>query len=307
MITRFLNRRDLMFMEAFKSSPIKKTLLLLVLIAGSAVAWCGRAEAQGLYPTKVFPAGKENSLSGAISLDHFDYKEKLDPPLKSEERGWVPGFHAELCRQGASPSLFVRAAFDFTRANTTYDGSTQDSLGNISPYLGTTQNTLLNASGVIGLTFLSLSNPPRVLTAYTGIGYRYWERTVAGTYQEHYAWRYAPVGLRADYRLSSEFSGAVDASARIMFGGTIDVFLSELSNGWSDLHLTLGNRPGFRVEAPLYYQHWIVTPWYEYSAIGQSNTERIYFQDGTPTRYEGYEPTSTTHQFGVNIGARITF
>jgi hypothetical protein len=26
----------------------------------------------------------------------------------------------------------------------------------------------------------------------------------AGSYHEHYAWRYAPVGLRADYRLSSE-------------------------------------------------------------------------------------------------------
>ena len=295
---------------------MNKTVTRWLMIAGVIASFYGKTEAQRPFTGSLFPSGKPHALEGGFSLYRFDYKEKLAPPAKSTERGWLPGIHVEVSRQGANPSLFARAAFDFTRANTTYDGSAQDLSGNISPYLGTTQNTLLNAAGDIGLTFLSLSNPPRVLTAYTGIGYRFWERGVAGTYREHYAWKYAPLGLRADYRLSNDLSGAVDASARIMSGGSIDVFFSDLPNGWRDLHLTLGNRLGFRAEAPMYFRHWVFAPWYEYSAIAQSNEEGIFYQDGTPVivyrngipyQLGAHEPSSTTHQFGLNVGARVAF
>ncbi len=297
---------------------MNKIVTRWLMIAGVIASFYGKTEAQRPFTGSLFPSGKPHALEGAFSLYRFDYKEGLVPPLKSTEGGWLPGLHLALSRQGTSPALFGRAAFDFTRANTTYDGSAQDSLGNVFPYLSTTENTFLNVSGSIGVTFTNLSNPPRALTAYTGIGYRFWERGLGGTggYREHYSWRYVPAGLRLDYRANREVSGAVDASVRFMFGGTIDVFLSDLPNGWRDLHLTLGNRPGFRVEAPMYFRYWVFAPWYEYSAIAQSNQERIYYQDGTPVivyrngipyQYVAHEPSSTTHQFGLNVGARVAF
>lgn len=277
------------------------------MVAGMMASCLGQAAAQAPFTGGLYPSGKQQALEGAISLYYFDYNEGLTSPLKSEEKGWMPSFHGSWTLRRKSPGLFARAGVDFTKANTTYDGSTQDSLGNVYPYLGTTQNTLLNAFGNIGFTFMNLSNPPRTLTAYTGIGYRLWHRGVAGSggYREFYSWKYVPVGLRMDYRANSELSGAVEASARIMFGGAIKVFFSDFDPSYSDFSMTLGNRPGLKVEAPVYYRMWSLTPWFEYSAIAQSDTVTI-LRDGAPWGY-AYEPSSTTHQFGLKVGVRAEF
>jgi hypothetical protein len=46
-----------------------------------------------------------------------------------------------------------------------------------------------------------------------------------------------------------------------------------------------------------------LTPWYEYSAIGQSNTDTLRFR-GEPIAV-GYEPSSVTRQYGLIVGARL--
>ena len=49
-------------------------------------------------------------------------------------------------------------------------------------------------------------------------------------------------------------------------------------------------------------QHWgiVLTPWYQYSAIGTSDT--VY-----SGHYMSYEPDSTNHQYGINVGVSYTF
>ena len=53
----------------------------------------------------------------------------------------------------------------------------------------------------------------------------------------------------------------------------------------------------------------IVNPWYEYSAIGQSNNYFFQAPDekGVITDYVGHEPTSRTRQYGSEFLMGIVF
>jgi hypothetical protein len=251
-------------------------------------------------------SGKPQYLEASFTPFHIVYREDVMPPLKSTESGWLPGFGLAYGYKGKNYGPYARLALDLTVANTNYDGS--DQLGN--PLLGTTRNVFVRGEGNLGLTLFSTLNPPRDFTAYTGLGYRFWERGLGGDtsgYREHYSWKYVPVGMRVGYRVNGKWSGAVDASARFMFGGSILVYLSDLDPGYNDPRMSLGNRPGWRVEAPVYYRFWSFTPWFEYSAIGRSNSEEVTY-NGRPLnpRIAVYEPSSTTYQIGLRVGARIS-
>jgi len=253
------------------------------------------------------PSGKPQYLEASFTPFHIDYREDVTPPLKSTESGWLPGFGLVYGYKGKNYGPYARLALDLTVANTNYDGS--DQVGN--PLLGTTRNVFVRGEGNLGLTLFSTLHPPRDFTAYTGLGYRFWERGLGGDtsgYREHYSGRYVPVGMRVGYRVNEKWSGAVDASARIMFGGSIMVYLSDLDPGFNDPQMSLGSRPGWRVEAPVYYQYWSFTPWFEYSAIGRSNSEEVTY-NGQPLnpRIAVYEPSSTTYQIGLRVGARVSF
>ena len=262
------------------------------------------------------PSGKPHSFEASFTPYHLAYREDVTPPLKSTESGWLPGFGLAYGYKGKNPrphgppAPYARLALGLTVANTHYDGS--DQLGN--PLLGTTRNVFVRGEGNLGLTLFSTLNPPRGpgdFTAYTGLGYRFWERGLGSDtsgYREHYSWKYVPVGMRVGYRVNEKWCGAVDVSARFMFGGTILVYLSDLYAGYNDPQMNLGNRPGWRVEAPLYYRFWSFTPWFEHSYIGRSNSEEVtYYGRPLNPRIAVYEPSSTTYQFGLAVGARVSF
>ena len=264
-----------------------------------------RGEAQ-VKPTPS-PSSKPKYLEASFTPYHIAYREDVTPPLKSTEGGWLPGFGLAYGYKGKNFGPYARLALDLTVAKTNYDGS--DQLGN--PLLGTTRNVFVRGEGNLGLTLFSSPNPSRDFTAYTGLGYRFWKRGLGGDtsgYREHYSWKYVPVGIRVGYRVNEKWSGAVDASARIMFGGSIMVYLSDLDPGYNDPRMSLGSRPGWRVEAPVYYRYWSFTPWFEYSAIGRSNSEEVtYYGRPLNPRIAVYEPSSTTYQIGLAVGARVFF
>jgi hypothetical protein len=185
-----------------------------------------------------------------LTFYHFGYQEDVPPPFKSTESGLLTGLGVTLVRLEKGPSLFARLAGVYTGTSTHYDGTTQSGY----PATGETKNKFLNAEGNVGLTFPAPSATS--LTVYAGLGYRYWERGLGGwePYRERYTWKYVPAGVRWDSPSKARWGWGVDFAARFMYGGKIRVYFSEIYATLNDLDLTLGNRPGWKLQAPVRYR-----------------------------------------------------
>ena len=269
-------------------------------------------------------AAAEDSYPKAKTLElnwmhyHYDYKEDITPPAKSKEIGWLDGLSLMFIYRGidvisSAPvtPFYERLLFESTSAPTTYDGSIYNSAtGETSPHKDTTYNTFLRIEGDLGYT-LRLSKPCD-FTPYSGLGWRSWNRDLGngdGAYRELYNWMYLPLGLRFNYRINNVLNAALDASYRLMFSGNMQVYFSELDSHFNDPIVILGNKPGYKIEAPLSFYFFTLTPWYEYSAIGKSNNaDWLYRYEGVNYKYaEIYEPASDTHQYGLNLGIQYKF
>jgi hypothetical protein len=154
------------------------------------------------------------------------------------------------------------------------------------------------------------------LIPYTGYSYHYWQRGETKSVspssiwtKEVYQWHNIPVGIKADYDINEKWNLAGSASANFMFYGKMTLFTSERYAGVPDFDFTLGNKIGFYAEMPVTYKftnNWsiVVTPWYEYSAFGQSETQ--YYTYGG-WLYWAYEPSSKTNWYGINLGVNFNF
>ena len=247
-----------------------------------------------------------HSLEASATYFHFDYKEDLVLPLKSTEEEWIPGVHIVYTYKAGEDTMpvYYRILVDYADGDTNYDGSTQGGI----PVNGTTSNSFFTGELNMGYIFRSYID----VTAYAGIGYRYWNRgdiCGPGSYSEEYFLGYLPVGVRVDYKLNDKLFGAVDVSAHYMYNGSINVLYSEYDPTFNDAESDLGNKMGWKVEAPVQYQfnpQWslVATPWYEFSQIGRG--DNFILTDGT-TDFVFYEPASETKQYGINLGFKIDF
>lgn len=270
-----------------------KSVKVLVIGVALIVALINISEAQ--KDTVLLKKEKVHSLEFSFLHYLFDYKEDVPFPLKSTEHGFMIGSRIDYFLRGRRPAIYVRLGGELTRDYTRYDGTYQSG----EPVKAWTRNVLVNFSGNIGYKFQKLWN----LTNYTGFGIRFWER--GGQYREHYQWFYLPLGIRSDYKLNKDLSGSFDISARIMFEGKIYVYMSDYDTRYNDFSMNLGNLPGAKLELPIYFKNWIFTPWYEYSAINPSDWAAVFY-NGVQIGW-GYEPASTTHQIGLNVGRREDF
>ncbi|MDD5066033.1 MAG: hypothetical protein PHF84_03195, partial [bacterium] len=144
---------------------------------------------------------------------------------------------------------------------------------------------------------------------YSGIGYRYWLRGLGSRedimpMSEEYSWYYVPVGIRIAWKVSRKIELSLDNTLKLMFKGNIKVNLSEGDPYYNDPSASLGSRTGWRIMPGVNFEvypklHLLIGPWYEYSAIQQSPVFAITYA-GKLWGY-GYEPSSRTHQFGLDI------
>ncbi len=247
-----------------------------------------------------------------LNATSFDYKEELDPPLKSTEKATFPTVYGKAKRW--IPELgksFVSFEGEFSGdVNSEFDGATLPS--NTSPSVPV-KNTNTLSFYRMELDFYGEVYPNSYL--YSGLGYRIWNRYLRGGsgYREIYSWAYLPLGILWEFPLFEKATWGIDVSYRIMFAGEIKVIFSENITNGDDTTLTLGNRPGYRIQAPFRYAleggyGVTVNPWYEYSEIGESNTKynaTVADQLGG----SGYiaEPSSKTTQYGLIVGVSKTF
>ena len=155
------------------------------------------------------------------------------------------------------------------------------------------------------------------LRPYVGYGYRNWSRGETtlrsnGIYslKERYYWHYLPAGLSAEYNVGDKFFIEPNVGMRWMFFGEMRAYFSEVDSGYNNPEFKLGNTVGWYADIPIRYkfsQYWsvVVKPWYEYSTIGKSDTVARTYHGIVDSYY--YEPDSTTHQYGVNVGFVLSY
>jgi hypothetical protein len=230
----------------------------------------------------------------------FDYKEDLENPLKSEEYGWLPGVYFDYTFKKKS-SIYGKIFLSYAAADITYDGSTW---GGTPLKYSDESAQMFKFEANIG--YAMPISKDFLIIPYLGYGYQWWERgkgifsETAIMYQEEYRWHYIPVGIKADYNITEKLNIAAAAAVNFMFYGEMNASFAFL--GGPDMDFTLGNRIGFYAEIPVTYQftNYIgisVTPWYEYSAFGQSDVNE----------YDFVEPPSKTNKYGVNLGILASF
>ena len=244
-----------------------------------------------------------NRFELAVSYFRYDYKEDFTPPLKSTETGWVP--QVRLGYSYMADDRFYFRAFGEASVgvdDTDYDGST---MGGV-PLKDTTRNDFARLELNAGYSFKG--NLPFSITPYAGVGYRYWKRDIG--YNEFYSWWYLPVGVRILCPVAERFSIGLNASVNFMFDGLMTI--SYKDDTFANTTVRLGNRPGYLVELPVSWRpraNWAftVTPWYEYSEIGESPWEPFNYADGTSTGLVVREPSSRTHMYGVRLSTEYLF
>jgi hypothetical protein len=249
-------------------------------------------------------AGKENG-GGNLGMEfdlgimyyHFDYKEDVPPPLKSEESGWLPGLYAGL-KIVAPRKVYLNTYVEYSSDEVDYDGTNQ--VG--TPVKGKSSATFLRFQFNIGYTVPVKSNI--LLSPYVGYGYRSWERGLKGAspLDETYIWHYFPVGLSSQFILNDKWSVNPGFEARFVYKGSMK---AEFNNpNYNQLDFTLGNKTGFKFEVPIKYnitETWAITgnPWYSISEIGESEFETLTYS-GVPISL-AQEPSSETNQLGFNL------
>jgi len=261
------------------------------------------------FPSMAGAAG--STLQWGLGYQHFDYKEDLPAPFKSTEKGWLPSIYASYEFKKKS-FLYGKVHTDFASANVTYDGTTQG--GTPVTFDDHNRQNLFKYEMQIGYAFALRDN--LLLIPYAGYGLRFWERgqskitSAYRSYVEDYFWNYIPVGVKVDYTVNEKWSVGGSLAAHFMFGGKMKAYVSEVQPVVNDQKFDLGNEIGYYIDVPVTFRitpRWsvVATPWYEYSAIGKSNTVNVTYNN-TLTGY-AYEPASRTHQYGIRLGAAFTF
>ena len=285
----------------------KSFLMILALVMGAA-----------LLASPAWAVGRQFVEVG-LGLSWYDYQEDLTPPHKSNETGRLPSAYISYTYQGVDNPIYAGLSFRYKSQNTDYDGSYQDG----TPAKSTTANTWWDFEFVAGYIIRNILDSPVRLIPYAGLGYRMWERedsdiNSTAPYKEEYTWWYLPLGVRLDVPLTNDFTVGLDASVRIAFAGQLQIDFTYDPTLQSD-DLSLGSRIGYKFQAPMNYQFTpafsvTLNPWYEFVRIGSSAWENVYRvavdSEGNAVREhvtDVKEPSSDTHEYGVDVGVRFWF
>lgn len=263
---------------------------------------------ESFEPRKVFA---NQAFEFGVMYHYFDYKEDLPAPLKSTEKGWLPGIYLGW-NYNKKNAVYTKVFLEFSYGDTKYDGTTQS--GTPIIYSDDNRQFLFRGEWDIGYNFALTKNIS--IKPYVGYGYRHWVRgetewrSIAWSIKERYYWNYLPAGLSAEFNMSDKFFLEPNVGIRWMFFGKMRAYFSEMMAGYNDPEFKLGNKLGWYAEIPIRYkfsQYWsvVVKPWYEYSEIGKSDYEDLTYYGLYEDTY--YEPASRTHQYGLNVGMVFSY
>ncbi|HBF38593.1 MAG TPA: hypothetical protein DDW50_14900 [Firmicutes bacterium] len=241
----------------------------------------------------------QKTIEFDISHFYYNYNEVDSGTSEDSEKGWLNGMNFTFKNQDQDTKEYWQLSFNHTKDDTKYDGSY---LETGTPCQSTTKDELTSIE-------LDYGFPIAENTYFLiGLGYHYWDRVLSEDQDEKYSWLYIPIGFRWEHSFNKQLDAAIEVTAKFMMAGQMTSTITD----YQDFTVDLGNKPGYKIDLPLTYHfnsNWAlaITPWYEYSSIGESNMVQWYYANGFPTGYEVYEPDSSTKQNGINIGIRWDF
>jgi len=270
----------------------------LIVLALILIIICPAGNLSAASPPTYHGKALNHTMSFGLSMYHFDYKEDVSPPLKSEVSGDLPGAYMEYTYDRLN-SIYYNLLAEYARYDLTYDGTTQGG----TPVSFDDPQEYRRFEGNIGYTLDTGRRSSLVL--YWGLGYRQWNRSeakdhgVATSYKEEYEWLYMPVGAKIIFELGDDWRVEPNFAFRVMLDGKMKAKMGKI--GGQDLEFELGNETGWYASVAVKYylsRHWGVelTPWMEKSKIGKSNMVGGY-----------YEPASDTTMYGINMGIVFSF
>ncbi len=271
------------------------------MIAGmKRLLWAGLLTATFLSSAE---ASTSKEITFGVNAFRFDYKEKLELPLKSTEEAMVyTGYLAARYPVERWGRSYWQIEADLSGStNSKFDGSTQAG----TPVTDTNHLSFFRGE----ISFYAQAS--ETVFVYSGWSYRYWNRFLSGGtgYREIYTWNHLPLGLLLEMPSAwAPLAWAIDASYRLMFAGQIKVIFSETVIAGEDTLLTLGNKPTLKLQVPVRYT-WngtpyrlSLTPWWETSEFGESE-----FKYNSTMAGSIQEPASKTYQWGLLVGWTTLF
>lgn len=236
------------------------------------------------------------------SFKSFDYKEDLPAPLKSTESAVVLAPYGQLKFFTSEDvrSYFLLNAELAVYAQSKYDGTNFSG----EPAAGNNTHHFFDTSADYYLQVVEN------FYLIGGLGYHYWDRFLSGGsgYREIYSWGYYNLGIAYRHAFSNRLEFAPEFMLRQMFMGNIYIIFSETVENGDNTSLPLGNKLGYFLKFPVHYQFaesvvkLAIKPFYAFSQIGSSEIK----YNSTPTANGRLgniqEPSSRTHEFGVQVG-----
>jgi len=231
-----------------------------------------------------------------VNLGGFSWKEfsdKGDEDLK--ESGMLFSFGA-IPRFAFTKDLrfYADADLQFYFASVGYEGYLQDEFGNTTPF--NTDTGYFGFDLVLSLGYSFPASKSFELTPIGGFGIEYWSRDIGqGKVQQGYVENYTVflfnVGARGAYIVNRyiQLSSSIFIKMPLTISESVD--LSSTGVGPSDISLSPGTNPLFRIQAGSSVYNFLAELYFETWTLSKSPEDRGFHQ-----------PESTRKGFGIRIG-----
>lgn len=264
-----------------------------------------------IFLSPVAQATEQDGLGLSVGADfqRFDYREYSDQgKLLDQEHGFLPGL--KLGISNTQDGWLVAGQLSYYAGSVAYTGQTNGGV----PITTTTEQRIGDVELLGGYQFRQSRLTP---TLYLGMANHTWRRDIQPTYTaygtpvrgllETYRWWQAFLGAKIPLYEAQSFNWGLDIRVTRIIAPEIEVDYSGL---YDNVHLSLGERWGFKLKAPLSFAvrdstTMVVEPYLEEYSLGRSSTAPLTRQGvviGTV-----FEPDSNSSNYGVSLYLRHLF
>ena len=276
---------------------MRKQLLIAVLSALAVAGVSTVAMADTVNP--ILAANNEVGVAATGTLTNYQEHVPAQYGPSDTETGWTPGFALKGSYMGdflGVPNAYAEVKYGYSTGDIAYKGAVGNSYGYV-PYGGTDSMATNRIMARIGVGFNLASG--MMVTPYVAGGYQGWNRALQGPYgyTEDYSAGLVGMGAKFQYAMSSRLVMGANAEFLAVVGGGMTPHLYGGALGSAQFGVTgeevLGLDADYRLVGPVHV----------YSGLDYTH----FTYTGGALNFGAFEPSSSTNQFGVNMGVAYQF